>query len=207
MGFGQSEKPNKQHKLGIGFGYNFNSIMGDSVRPIELELRYRFNDNHTLKLFTPIRLKENKQFLDAPYKNAKTTQHLFGVGLMYDYARYLKNDFYWIIGAGGDYQWMESDNHRNFPAEGGYNRFVKWKIDHKAYCFYPYTGFRYVINNIGFEAYYKIVLGVLNLKEDGSHIDYTSKTNEEAQWSSYDVPLKRKTMLQSDVSIKIFYYF
>lgn len=61
MGFAQTEYSSGFRKIGVGIGYNSNSVIGDSIRPLELSLRYRINDKHTFRVYTPIRLKRYKQ--------------------------------------------------------------------------------------------------------------------------------------------------
>jgi hypothetical protein len=58
MGFAQMNQPSDFKKLGIGIGYNFHPAMSDSIRPIELSLRYRINDRHTLQVYTPVSYKK-----------------------------------------------------------------------------------------------------------------------------------------------------
>ncbi len=38
-------------KLGIGVGYGTSSIVGDSIHPMELSLRYRLDRKHTFPVF------------------------------------------------------------------------------------------------------------------------------------------------------------
>ena len=50
-------------KVGLGIGYHTTSIVGDSVRPFELSLRYRIDNKHTLQVYAPLWLKKEKQKL------------------------------------------------------------------------------------------------------------------------------------------------
>lgn len=216
MGFAQTEYSSGFRKIGVGIGYNSNSVIGDSIRPLELSLRYRINDKHTFRVYTPIRLKRYKQqgievsYVEAPFKDSKSTQHLFGVGLMYDYAIHLKNDLYWIIGIGGDYQMMQSDNFRNYPINNMdqiLNRIEEWKIDYDTYNFYPLVGVRYAYNRFGIEAYYKLQCSMLKIKESGFYNDYDLDTNERWRSGSYDVPLRSNLLNQLTINIVLFYLF
>lgn len=211
LGFAQTNQSSDLKKIGVGIGYNFNSVMGDSIRPIELSLRYHINDRHTLRIYAPIRLKRYKQqAIEVPFKDGKSTQHLFGVGLMYDYALQWKNDFYWIIGVGGDYQWMKSDNVRNYPVNDVdivLNHISKWKINYDAYNFYPLVGVRYAYNKFGIEAYYKLQCSMLKIKESGFYNDYDLETDDRWRSGSYDVPLRSNLLIQSSMNFVLFYLF
>src|SRR5690554_7147495 len=54
------------------------SVMIDSIRPIELSVRYRVNENHTFRIYAPIRLNRYKQqateysYIEAPFKDGKS---------------------------------------------------------------------------------------------------------------------------------------
>ena len=50
-------------KVGLGIGYHTTSIVGDSVRPFELSLRYRIDNTHTLQVYAPLWLKKEEQKL------------------------------------------------------------------------------------------------------------------------------------------------
>ena len=39
--------------FGVGVGYNFTSLVDDDVRPFEISLRYRINNDNLLQLFVP----------------------------------------------------------------------------------------------------------------------------------------------------------
>lgn len=129
---------------------------------------------------------------------------------MYDYAIHLKNDLYWIIGIGGDYQMMQSDNFRNYPINNMdqiLNRIEEWKIDYDTYNFYPLVGVRYAYNRFGIEAYYKLQCSMLKIKESGFYNDYDLDTNERWRSGSYDVPLRSNLLNQLTINIVLFYLF
>ena len=48
-------------KFGIGLGYHSASIVGDSVRPFDISFRYRINERHTLTLYAPLWIKNDKE--------------------------------------------------------------------------------------------------------------------------------------------------
>ena len=51
-------------KVGLGIGYHTTSIVGDSVRPFELSLRYHIDNKHTLQVYAPLWLKKEKQKIE-----------------------------------------------------------------------------------------------------------------------------------------------
>ncbi len=215
-GFAQANSSADFKKFGIGIGYSFRSFMNDSIRPVELSLRYRVNENHTFRIYAPIRLNRYKQqateysYIDAPFKDGKSTKHLFGVGLMYDYAFHWKSDFYWIMGVGGDFQWMKSRNFRNFAVTNvneQLNRISEWKIDHNAYNFYPLVGIRYAYDKFGIEAYYKLQFSMMKVTESGFYNDYDLETDDRWRGGSYDVPLRSNLLTQPSIHFALFYLF
>ena len=104
-------------KIGIGFGYHTTSIVGDSVRPFELSLRYRINNKHTLQVYAPLWLKKDNQKIEhwadftkdehkKMYKQIYT-HSLWGVGVGYDYTFYSYSQFNLFTGINADFQWYE----------------------------------------------------------------------------------------------------
>ena len=90
MGLAQNDEPTKQHKFGVGLGYNFNSVMGDTIRPLEVSLRYKLNDKHTFQLYVPF-LKSSSSFETewSSFHFIQTSKEIkkkaIGVGISYDY--------------------------------------------------------------------------------------------------------------------------
>ena len=107
-------------KIGIGFGYHTTSIVGDSVRPFELSLRYRINNKHTLQVYAPLWLKKDNQKIEhwadftkdehkKMYKQIYT-HSLWGIGLGYDYTFYSYSQFNFFTGISTDFQRYEYRN-------------------------------------------------------------------------------------------------
>lgn len=105
-------------KFGIGVGYSTSSIVGDSVSPFELSLRYRINDKHTIQMYAPLWLKQDKQVQgdDKPdymkqehldMFNHTYTHSLWGMGAGYDYTFYSYFLFNFFTGVNADFQWYE----------------------------------------------------------------------------------------------------
>ena len=103
MGFGQTSQPSDFKKIGVGIGYNSNSVMGDSIRPLELSLRYRLNARHTLQLYAPLSYKRSS------IRNVDDTRKetLWGLGLGYDYTFYTCSSLNFFAGLSADYQWYK----------------------------------------------------------------------------------------------------
>src|SRR5690554_939689 len=103
LGFGQDDAPNTFRKFGVGIGYHSNSVIGDSIRPLELSLRYRINDRHTLQLYTPLSYKRKSiRYMDDVRKYT-----LWGIGLGYDYRIYAYSYLNFFAGLSADYQWYQ----------------------------------------------------------------------------------------------------
>lgn len=104
MGYAQTEQPSQKHKFGVGLGYNINSVMDDSIRPVEISLRYRINDKHTLQLYVPF-LKQNHSFRsEVPSFHLvqtvlDTQKNALGIGIGYDYRVYSYSFVDLLVGA------------------------------------------------------------------------------------------------------------
>lgn len=100
IGFAQVDQPTGFKKFGVGVGYNFHSVMNDSIRPLELSLHYRINDKHKLHLFAPLSYdKKELRNVDDTWKKT-----LWGIGLGYDYAFYTHSFIGFFAGVSTDYQ-------------------------------------------------------------------------------------------------------
>ena len=125
-------------KFGIGVGYSTSSIVGDSIHPLELSLRYRLDKKHTFQLYVP--LYQNKTTYDYGY--SKTVRDRFiGVGIGYDYSFLTYSNLDFIAGINTDYSWFE--NRENYHENYDYyeNEVLMGKQDYKYYTWKRYKGF------------------------------------------------------------------
>ena len=110
-------------KFGIGLGYHSASIVGDSVRPFDISFRYRINERHTLTLYAPLWIKNDKEVEPKVYEvpsyarkedmekhKATTKLFLWGIGIAYDYSFYQLSHFTFFAGAKIDYQEYKDRN-------------------------------------------------------------------------------------------------
>ena len=104
LGFSQNDKPTTFKRFGVGIGYSTYSVMSDSIRPIELSLRYRINDKHALQLYTPVSFKRT----GVSRINNTRKQSLWGLGLGYDYTIYTYSSVSLFTGLSANYQWYQN---------------------------------------------------------------------------------------------------
>lgn len=102
-GFAQANSSADFKKFGVGIGYSSNSVIGDSIRPLELSLRYRINDRHILQLYAPLSYKRSS-IRDVDDTRKET---LWGLGLGYDYTFYSHDHLDFFVGLSADYQWYQ----------------------------------------------------------------------------------------------------
>jgi len=177
-------------KVGLGIGYHTTSIVGDSVRPFELSLRYRINNKHTLQVYAPLWLKKDNQKIEhwadftkdehkKMYKQIYT-HSLWGIGLGYDYTFYSYSQFNFFTGISTDFQWYEYRKdfyHINYIQLGPidnrppvYDDFYK-KIETSYYwdrkmgiSIIPNTGIRFATDKITMEAKLGLYFSGFNMK-------------------------------------------
>ena len=99
-----------QPMFGIGVGYNFVSIVGNDVRPVEVSFRYRINNNNMLQLYVPF-LHQNDDFTSQGHPDIElidtsldSKKRLYGVGLDYDYALQTFSALDFVVGLRAEYQ-------------------------------------------------------------------------------------------------------
>jgi len=144
LGFAQTNQPSGLKKIGVGIGYNFNSVMSDSIRPIEFSLRYRINDRHTLQLYAPLSYKRSS------IRKADDTRKetLWGVGLGYDYTFYTYSHLNFFAGLSADYQWYQTRHDTYYKGPRHLTDGTSYEVERTYYYWHKVNGL--VINpNIG----------------------------------------------------------
>lgn len=213
MGYAQTEQPSKQHKFGVGLGYNFNSVIGDSIRPVELSLRYRVNDKHTLHLYAPLSFKKTS------IHNADDTrkQTLYGIGIGYDYTFYTYSHLDFFAGLSADYQWYQNrwDFHRTYDIyEGAEFQYKKEDIyfywdKARGVTLAPHLGFRFSTHKVGTEL--NLNLGITKLLKESYSFFKTRNVSHEQSWATWEAfyPERRRDdlIIESNVKISLFYFF
>lgn len=204
IGYAQTEQPVKQHMFGVGLGYNLNSVMGDSIRPMELSLRYRLNNKHTFEVYTPIFF--NKVHTKDGTNDVKK-QTLLGVGIGYDYTFYTHSYLNFFAGISADYQWYQNrwDFHRMNVQENKDWVYYEWNklngINVK-----PNIGLRFSFTHLDFESKINLFIS----KTHHERYAYSEKTFlYSSMISEVFFPDEKFNKLQigSDLLIKITYLF
>lgn len=223
----------KVKKIGVGLGYYSSSIVGDSVRPFELVVRYHINRKHTLQLYVPLWMKNEHMALRGPkqsyvrqededaYKHVyKHT--LWGVGLGYDYTVYRHTLFDFFAGLNIDYQKYENREDlyevkyvslsESLDREPQYDDFSK---ERHSYYYYdrvsgvnltPNIGCRLHFSRISIEA--KLNLQMSFLKQQAYSKAYYWALFSTSEWTSYYPDKYRRWWhLLPNLSIHAFYYF
>ncbi len=221
-------------KIGIGFGYHTTSIVGDSVRPFELSLRYRIINKHTLLVDAPLWLKKDNQkiehwadFTKAEHKKMYKqiyTHSLWGIGLGYDYTFYSYSQFNFFTGISTDFQRYEYRNDYydiNYIQLGPidnrppvYDDFYK-KIETSYYwdrktgiSIIPNTGIRFVTEKIAVEA--KLGLYFSKFDMEAFYLGKEKGLFDEewmGWWKSYyPDKSKQEYTIRPNISIALSYY-
>ena len=202
-------------KLGIGVGYGTSSIVGDSIHPLELSLRYRLDRKHTFQLYVP--LYQNKTTYDYGY--SKTVRdRLVGVGIGYDYSFLTYSNLDFIAGINTDYSWFE--NRENYHAiydeyEDGVfkgkieDRSLMWK-KHKGVNLLPNTGVRFTLNNLSAELKLNLRISHIARKRYFHGIKWNHTLLPDSPISGWEEPSVYtiySDKLQGFLSFNLCYYF
>ncbi len=160
--------------VGIGLGYNFTSIVGDDVRPIEVSFRYRVNNKSLLQLYVPLLMQDDsfdsKGHPDMELVNTSVNskKRLYGIGLDYDYALQSFSSLDFVIGLRGEYQYYRyKTNLTNRHASGTSMNVTELTYSNKRnnnYIVSPNAGFRLNLYRFAVDA--KFLLSMLSIKGD-----------------------------------------
>lgn len=168
--------------FGLGIGYNFVSMVGDDVRPVEPSFRYRINSNHMLQLYVPF-LHQNDDFTSQDHPDIElintsldSKKRLYGVGLDYDYALQSFSALDFVIGLRAEYQvYKYTTNLTNnymktgVGSTGGFNATDLTSLRKKTrnYIISPNAGMRLYLNKFAIDA--KFLLSMVSSQGDVDH--------------------------------------
>ena len=219
----QYDYPYNESMFGLGVGYNFHSIVGDDVRPIELSFRYRINDDHMLQLYAPI-LRQDDLFKSKGHAEMElvdtsldSKKRLYGIGVDYDYV--LQSFFFLdvVIGLRAEYQFYKyrttlTNSYRWVKTQsgGGFNSVDITFRDRQSrnYVVSPNAGLRMRFNRFSIDA--KFLLSMLSIQGDVDNRIESKKNLQSDIKSTTDEwtdELSDKLMLKSGIMMSISYFF
>lgn len=206
-------------KFGLGVGYNFMSILGDDVQPLEFSARFKINNRNLLQIYIPF-LKKSDSFkskdnpaMELMKTSLHTKKRVYGVGIDYDYAvrSYQSLDF--VLGIRGEfnlYKFRTELTNSNLSSSSSYrtieNTYLEKEITN--YLISPNAGLRLNFNKISIDA--KFLLSFLSKNGDidnsieikeGVAPNFNSTTEE---WTDN---ISSSFKLKPGVVMSVAYYF
>lgn len=209
--------------FGVGVGYNFISIVGDDVRPVELSFRYRINRNNLLQLYVPF-LRQDDSFKSKGHSEMKlvntsldTKKRLYGIGLDYDYALKSFSSLDFVIGLRAEYQlYKYRTNLTNKYMTGSSqssNDFNATDLTYRNketsnYVVSPNAGFRLRLNRFSIDA--KFLLSMLSMRGDVDNRIESRKgvpSNETSTTDEWIDEISNKFKLKPAIMMSMSYFF
>lgn len=178
IAYSQSEnKEKKQNKFGIGVGYSFNNVFGDSIHPFEIVLKYRLKDRHTFYLNVPFQISRKHKDLSNEDRNAEywKRKKVYGIGGGYDYTIPITSNFSGFVGLGFEYTYYK-DLFKGYTAttENTISPVYKahWEtfVKKNAYSLLPSAGVQYSIGHWEAEMRYKLYVSKIKEKTDDYYL-------------------------------------
>ncbi len=219
IGYAQTEKTTNQPKFGLGLGYNFNSEINDSIRPVEISLHYRFNDKHKVHLYVPLSFRET----NFKYPPRSRKQSLYGLGIGYDYTLYTYSFFNFFAGLTANIQWYQNrlDSHITYDVyeEADHQEEADYLYTHEEIYFYwdrirstsliPNLGVRFSLNKVTTEV--SLNLAISELRNNSYSYYKERKVHEGDNWDTtenfYPERNKNLWLIQPRIKIGLSYYF
>lgn len=200
----------KSGTIGIGLGYGFNSLIGDSVRPINLSFRYRMKDKHTFQLYVPFSFKRSHIRKNSDVRK----ETLWGIGLGYDYTFYSCYRFDFLVGIKADYRWYQSRHDisavypvyiENKIAYVKESEYYYWdKVD--GICLIPNAGVRFSVGKVTAELLMNI--SASRFDRDSYSYHYVKAETWSSTWEEFypdnDIT---EVKVRPEISINLSYYF
>ena len=204
--------------VGVGIGYNFLSVVGDDVRPVEVSFRYRINNDHSLQLFVPFLMQddsfESKGHPEMELINTSldSKKRLYGIGLDYDYALQSFSQLDFVIGLRAEYQYYqyETDLTNTYASGNGLGAAEITFRNKKSnnYIVSPNAGMR--LNFYKFSVDAKFLLSMLSMNGDvDNHIEIrepasSGKVSVTKEWTD---EVSNKFKLKPAVLVSMAYFF
>ena len=207
-----SGKAEKTNRFGIGVGYSFNNLFGDSIHPVELTFKYKINEKHAVYLNVPFRLsKKSSNFnysLSSSEGNMNARNNLYGIGGGYDYNVPVCTHLEGFVGIGFEYLHLDILTKNNLLTKNEKNEVIhnshyKYSNNRKAYSLLPQMGLRYTIGHFETEVRYKLYMAKIRDTMDEYEIFEVPVVGESR---TYRAPIN-ETKLQGALSFNISYFF
>ena len=156
-----------KHRVGISAGYNFKNILGDTLRPFEISLKYQFKGRHTFHFSVPFYYSIYRtDYIGAPdqhglqYTDRNKRRMYVGVG--YDYAIPVYKFISGFFGGEFEYSRMYVTYLGDIYVEGEMNSMWNSEVLHKTYSIIPYMGIRFSYKHWEAELKYELYLSRIN---------------------------------------------
>ena len=175
-------------RFGVGIAYGFKDRVKGMVHPIELTVRYKLSDRHSLYLNAPFGWREwGWKSAVYPFTTPRSREdcthkmRLYGLGIGYDYSILTYQDVTLFAGGGLEYQrlyWRYGGTLDGETQPSGCAKFNDYSV-------YPKVGVRYTWRFVGAELDYRCYLAYgqdkysalfyeyLRENKSGAHIDHS----------------------------------
>ncbi|NLC49991.1 MAG: hypothetical protein GX762_06450 [Bacteroidales bacterium] len=212
-----------QPMFGLGIGYNFVSIVGNDVRPVEISFRYRINSNNMLQLYVPF-LHQNDDFTSQSHPDIElvntsldSKKRLYGVGLDYDYALHTFSALDFVIGLRAEYQLYKYTtnltNNYTQSTTGITNSFDATDLTSlnkktRNYVISPNVGMRLYFNKFAIDT--KFLLSMISSRGDVDHRIEAKKnltSNIVSTTEEWTDEISTKFKLKPAVMMSVSYFF
>ena len=212
-----------QPMFGLGVGYNFVSMVGNDVRPVEVSFRYRINSNNMLQLYVPF-LHQNDDFTSQGHPDIElvntsldSKKRLYGIGLDYDYVLQTFSALDFVIGLRAEYQLYKYTtnltNNYMKATEGLTNTYNATDMTSmykktRNYIISPNVGMRLYFNKFAIDA--KFLLSMISMRGDVDHSIETKKnlpSNIVSATEEWTDEISNKFKLKPAVIMSMSYFF
>lgn len=212
-----------QPMIGLGVGYNFVSMVGNDVRPVEVSFRYRINSKNMLQLYVPF-LHQNDDYTSQGHPDIElvntsldSKKRLYGVGLDYDYALQSFSALDFVIGLRAEYQLYKyttslTNNYMKTSAgvSNSFDATDLTSLNKKTsnYIISPNAGMRLYLNKFAIDA--KFLLSMISTRGDVDHRIETKKnlpSNIVSTTEEWTDEISTKFKLKPGVMVSMSYFF
>lgn len=199
-----SEKKDNLQRFALGLGSDFRNVADkqNAMKPLELSMKYRLNNEHVLYINMPLLFKNKNSSKDRPYDLdvLKLKQRMYGIGIGYEYHFIQQNKFSEFIGIGFDYyhtneKYTSHDYTDDVPDVN--LKDAKYTFKQNIYALSPQIGIDYTIGAFKIELKCKYSPSEIVEKETGKYGNY----------SEYKKDSTYSTKLLKSLALSLYYNF
>lgn len=209
---GQTEKPSRLNKWGVGVGYDFlhRSTLPFNERTFEISVKYLYTDKHSFYLTVPFYFENNKDEQKEFKLNGfgdPWVHRIWGISIGYNYMAFEWNGFSGFGGVGFDFRRDNYQSIHYYYLDDDFGKssetYSIGSMSFTSYGLSPQIGLLYRLNHLGCELKYSFSVFRVRMTPQLQH------ENGQYAYDKEQIANSREHYFRSshNLSLSLYYYF